>query len=239
MTTPVTLTPRAFQELKRTIRQEARQELSNRRSLSRVGVRRHEAVWMPSTSHIRLRNDYAGTLPARGVVQIDEPVTYQSQQVFPATQPTTTFKRFYAVVGASDIDEGKYGFGSWLWHADWVLYDDANTPAVGETWGPQDGSFEIKKYRYGFEIWGNPTGGTTDLVMAQQQWVNRFLCKSNELITANGDTGAVSVYDGNQADTSMDVSGCVNRTEFDFASGDWGTAVWFGGNWFVEPWGCP
>lgn len=47
---PTTLTPQAYQELKRHIRQEVRQEFSNRRSLSRMGGRRREAVWMPSGS---------------------------------------------------------------------------------------------------------------------------------------------------------------------------------------------
>lgn len=51
--TDVLLNQRAYQELKREIR-ELRSQLSNAKSLSRVGVRRHEAVWMPS-AEARLR----------------------------------------------------------------------------------------------------------------------------------------------------------------------------------------
>lgn len=188
---------------------------------------------------VPFRNDYAGTIPAYGVCEVAAPVTLDGTQVYPVTRPSTTFNRLYLVNGPEDVADDGYGWGTWLWQADWVLYDDANTPAIGESWGPQSGSFELKKYRYGFTIWGNPSGGTTDLVQAQQQWVNQFLCKSNEDITANGDTGAVSVYDGNAADIAGTDVTITNRTGINWTSGTWGRATWFGGTWYGEPWECP
>jgi len=188
---------------------------------------------------VQFRNDFAGTVPAHGVMRVGTPVTSDGVQVLPANRPDTTFRRLYLVNGPEEVAQNAFGWGTWLWHADWVLYDDASTPADGESWGPQDGSFEIKKWRYGFTIRGNPTGGTTDLVQAQQEWVNQFLCKSNEAITANGDTGAASVYDGNQADiTGTDVT-VTNRTGLNWDSGKWGVAIWLGGTWFASPWECP
>lgn len=188
---------------------------------------------------IPFRNDFAGTIPARGCCRITGTVEVDGLQFFKVDRPDTSFGRLYLVNGPEDVADDGYGWGTFLWHADWVLYDDASTPAFGESWGPQNGSFEIKKWRYGFEIWGSPSGGTTDLVMASQRWVNQFLCKANETITANGDTGAVSVYDGNQADiTGTDVT-CTNLTGFAFTINTWGTATWLGGTWFAEPWECP
>ena len=190
-------------------------------------------------NRVPFRNDYAGTIPAYGVCRVGEPVAFDGVWVYPANRPDATFRRRYLVNGPDDVADDGYGWGTWLWHADWVLYDDTNTPAVDESWGPQDGSFELKKWRYGFTISGLASGGSTDLVLAQQEWVNQILCKSNEAFSADGDTGAISVYDGNQADiTGTDISGCINRTGVAWANDDWGTATWLGGNWFVEPWEC-
>lgn len=189
-------------------------------------------------TRIQFRNDFAGTIPAYGVCRVTGADTVDDVPVLTVDRPDTSFNRLYLVNGDGDVAEDGFGWGTFLWHADWVLYDDASTPAFGESWGPQNGSFELKKWRYGFTIWGEPSGGTTDIVLASQHWVDGFLCKSNEEFAADGGTGGVSVYDGNQADTSIDVSGCVNRTSLTFANDDWGKATWLGGNWFVEPWEC-
>lgn len=201
--------------------------------------KRKRAIYDRDYTRIPFVNDYAGTIPAYGVLRVTELVESDGVKIFEANRPDTSFNRLYLVNGPEDVAEDGFGWGTWLWHADEVLYDDANTPAMGESWGPQNASFELAKWRYGFTIWGLPTGGTTDRVMASQEWVNQFLCKSNEEFTANGDTGAVSVYDGNGADTSIDVSGCVNRTGLVWDSGTWGKATWLGGKWYVEMWECP
>lgn len=205
------------------------------------------ALWLPGRSlydrdyvRVPFRNNSGETVPAHGCMRITGTETSDGVERFIIAKPNTSFKRIYLINGPDTVASTAQGWATFCWHADWVLYDDASTPAAEESWGPQDGSWEIKKWRYGFTIQGSATGGSTDLVLAQQEWVNAFLCKSNEAIAANGGTGAVSVYDGNQADmTGIDVSSCVNRTGLNYDNGKWGNAKWLGGKWFVEPWECP
>lgn len=187
---------------------------------------------------VTFRNDYAGTVPAYGVLRVTGLVSSDDVQVYKVDRPDTSFARLYLVNGPEDVAQNAFGWGTWLWHADWVLYDDADTPAFGESWGPQASSFKLKKWRYGFTIWGAATGGSTDRVMASQMWVNEFLCKSDSSITA-GSTGTVSVYDGNNADTTINVSSVRNRTGLTWDSSKWGIAYWLGGEWKAEPWECP
>lgn len=189
---------------------------------------------------VPFRNDYAGTVPAYGVCQVAEPVTLDGVQIFPVTRPTTTFKRLYLVNGPDDVIDDGYGWGTWLWHADWVLYDDANTPALGESWGPQDGSFELKKYMHGFTIWGNPSGGSTDLVMAQQWWVNGEILVKNDsgsAIAANA-SGTFKIFTGaagSEADSGMTIT-AYNKTSVSFANGKFGAAAWIHGAYYAVPW---
>lgn len=200
-------------------------------------LQRKRALFERNVSQVTFRNDYAGTIPAYGVVQITGVASSDGVQVFTVDRPGSALYRLCLVNGPEDVAEDAFGWGTFLWHADWVLYDDADTPAFGESWGPQNASFKLKKWRYGFTIWGAPTGGTTDLVMASQDWVNEFLCKADADIAA-GSSGTVSVYDGNDADTSINVSSVTNRTGVDWTSGDWGISYWLGGKWKAEPWEC-
>lgn len=237
--TPVVLEDTwSFLQLKRVVEQQQRELTSTRRHLQHVSTRRHDAVWMPPDEpKVRFRNDYAGTIPAYGVCEVAAPITLNDVQVFPVTQPTTTFKRLYLVNGSTDVLDDGYGYGTWLWQADWVLYDDANTPAIGESWGPQSGSFELKKYRYGFTIWGNPSGGTTDLVMAQQQWVSIVYGQTNGAIN-KGSSGTLDLYDGNNAAITSSSVTTTNRFS-NIATAKKAIATWNGGTWLLTGAECP
>jgi hypothetical protein len=185
---------------------------------------------------IRFRNDYAGALPAYGCLRVTGVATVDGVQVFTVDRPNTTFSRLYLVNGPEDVADDAYGWGTWLWHADWVLYDDGNTPAFGEEWGPQDGSFEIKKYRYGFTIWGGATGGSTDLVMATQREVTGFIGKT-DASHAKSATGTISVYDGNRADTSINVSDVYNLFA-NVSTTKFVDVEWRGGTWYLTSAEC-
>jgi hypothetical protein len=175
-----------------------------------AGYQRKRPLFQKDHNAVTFRNDYAGTIPAYGCVRITGVTSSDDVQVFTVSRPDTSFARLYLVNGPEDVAEDAFGWGTFLWHADWVLYDDANTPAFGESWGPQNGSFELAKWRYGFTIWGAPTGGTTDRVMASQDWVNHFYGQTDAAIT-KGSSGTISVYDGNNADTSINVSSVENK----------------------------
>jgi hypothetical protein len=190
-------------------------------------------------TRVSFRNDYAGTVPAYGLLRIETLTTIDGSPCFTVDRPDSTFNRLYLVNGPDDVAQNGFGWGTFLWHADWVLYDDASTPAFGESWGPQADSFKLKKWRHGFTIWGEPSGGDTDIVQASQMWANQFLAKSDEEIAADGGTGQVIIYDGNGATTAITLDDCVNRTGLVIEDDKWCKATWLGGKWYVEPWQCP
>ena len=63
-----------------------------------------------------------------------------------------------AVNGAADVLNGATGNLSFDF-PNWVLYDTADTPAVGQQWGPVNASWEVELDSLGFVIAGGATSG--------------------------------------------------------------------------------
>jgi hypothetical protein len=180
---------------------------------------------------VPFRNDSSGseTVPAYGVMRITGSTDISGTEHVTIAKPNSDFKRKYLVNGATAVPYNETGLGTWLEEADWVLYDDANTPALGESWGPSNDSWKLKKWRYGFTIVGNPTGGATDLVRAWQEEVNEFQGKTDS--THNkGSSGTISIYDGNDADTTDNMAS-VKNIYANVASGKWVQVRWVAGFW--------
>jgi hypothetical protein len=180
---------------------------------------------------IPFRNDSGETVPAYGVMRVTGSVTVDGTEYVTIGKPNSDFKRKYLVNTGSDVANGAYGTGTWLDEGGSVLYDDANTPAIGESWGPSNGSWKIKKWRYGFSIIGNPTGGSTDLVRAWQEEVNEFIGKTDSTHNKNS-TGTVSIYDGNLADTTDNMSSVENKFA-NVSSSKWVQVRWNAGKWHL------
>lgn len=178
------------------------------------------------------RNDASGaaTASAYACMRVTGITTVNNRPVVTIAKPDTSFNRLYLVNGDKDVENGKYGWGTWLWHSDYVLYDNASTPAVGEEWGPQDGQWTIKKWRYGFTIMG---GNVTSPVRttAVQHFVNSFWGQTDGTLT-KGSTATVSVYDGNDADTSVNVASVKNKFATVASSKKVGV-YWWGGSWYA------
>jgi hypothetical protein len=117
---------------------------------------------------IPFRNNSGETIPANAAMRITGVEASDGVQRLIVAKPNSTAQSLYLVNGPDTVASTAQGWGTWLWHGDWLLYDDANTPAYGETWGPQNASWEVKKDNPGFLILGGATGGTTDLVLAVQ-----------------------------------------------------------------------
>jgi hypothetical protein len=185
---------------------------------------------------IPFRNDSNETIPAYAAMRVTGVVTTMSIPVITVAKPSSTFQGLYLVNGPLPVaSSGELpAFGTWADQAGFVLYDDANTPALGEEWGPYDGSWEIKKYRYGFTILGAAASGIVGVVQRQ---VTTVYGKSSAGITA-GSNGTVTIYDGNQTTAAHNIS-ATNRTEVAIGADTWCEARWFGGTWFAKPWECP
>lgn len=190
----------------------------------------------PPLGRVRFRNDNSGTVPKYGVLRITGMAQVKGKYILTIDQPNTTFLRLYLVNGATQVGTGKYGWGYFLTGETprKVLYD-TGTPAYGESWGPKASQWSLAKWRYGFTIMGG--NDTTALTThAVQHPVNSFIGKTNATHNEDDDE-AVSVYDGNRVDTSMDVSGVYNLFA-NLSSGVWVHVQWNGGTWYLTAADC-
>lgn len=202
----------------------------------------HGGGFLPPGGRIRFKNESSEQVPTGGVMRITGADSTQGG-FLKIAKPNATFQRLYLVNIGDAINAGKFGEGSYLTSPDFsfeknlVLYDTGNTPAYGESWGPQDGTWTIKKYRYGFTIQGGNTGtGAASRTIAIQQVVNEFWGQTDAAIS-KGSSGTVSVYDGNDADTSINVSSVKNKFA-NVAITKKVKAHWLGGSWYLDAAEC-
>lgn len=183
---------------------------------------------------IPFRNDSNETIPAYGVMRVTGVVTTQSVPVITVAKPSSTFQGLYLVNGPLAVASSgeQPSWGTWADQAGFVLYDNANTPALGEEWGPSDGSWKIKKYRYGFTILGAPASGIVGVVQRQ---VTTVYGQTDGAIN-KGSSGTVSIYDGNNADTSHNIT-ATNRFA-NVATTKKVICTWIGGTWLLSSAEC-
>lgn len=215
-----------------------KRELLNVIELGKQRQRQQADVPGSNSFPVPFYNASGETIPAYAVMRVTGVSTLGSVPVITVAKPSSAFQRLYLVNGplaVSGESNQEPNFGTWAEGAAFVLYDDANTPAYGESWGASNGSWKIKKYRYGFTILGNPASG---VVGASQEFVNSFLGKASGAI-AGGGTGTVLIHDGNEADTSDTMASVKNRTSVQADDQAWVKVNWLGGKWFLEPWTCP
>lgn len=190
---------------------------------------------------VRVRNGGSEIIPSHAVMRITGATEEDGEIVYQVAKPNATFQRLYLVNGTKDIAVSTSvngdGWGTFLGEGGRVLYDSASTPAYGECWGPQDASWELKKYRYGFTIiGGNKTIGSLDTTVARQHEVNGFIGKT-DASHAKSATGTISVYDGNRSDTSINVSDVYNLFAA-VATTKFVDVEWRGGTWYLTSAEC-
>jgi hypothetical protein len=189
---------------------------------------------------IAFRNDNSGTVPAYGLMRVTGMATVEGKTIFTIDQPNTTFSRIYLVNGPTEVLTGKRSWGTWLWHADYVLYTAA-TPAYGETWGPTNATWTITQHRPGFYIMGGNTGtGSASRTIAMQSIPEQVFGKADAAI-ANAASGTVRVYGGtpgSEADTGLTIASCYNYGA-DIADEANVSVGWLHGKPYVQNMSCP
>jgi hypothetical protein len=144
-------------------------------------------------------------------------------------KPNTTFLSEYLVNGPLAIGSGSTdeGWATTLAEGGFALYG-TGSPAVGEEWGPEPSTWTLKRYRYGFKIeGGTQTYGANLAVVARQFEVVTFYGQTDAAIT-KGSTGTVSVFDGNNTDTTLNVSSVQNRFADVAITKKVGVTIWGG-----------
>lgn len=106
------------------------------------------------------RNIGPTEVPAFGIVEIDSTESDEEGiQRFLVKQKADGGSEVYLINGLDPIADQSTGAPLGGVSCDWpveALYDSADTPAVGEEWGPTDGSYLLKKSGSGFQIVGSP-----------------------------------------------------------------------------------
>lgn len=183
---------------------------------------------------VKFRNNSGEAVPAKAPMRITSVEDDEGVRRFVIAKPNTTFQRIYLVNAGEEVAIGAPGWGTFLTCRDEVLYNDANTPAFGEEWGPVPSTWKVAQHRPGFFIWGGASGGSTDLVLAQQILAQSVLGKADAAI-AHGASGTVRVYSGtpgSEADTSQTIASCYNHGP-DIADEALVTVQWLHGKPYV------
>ncbi len=190
-------------------------------------------------ARIRVHNDAGATIPAWGVMRITGVTTVNDAWRITVAKPNTAIQRAYLVNGPTDIATSADGWGTYLTHAAHVLYDDSETPAIGEEWGPQDDAWTLRKNHWGFVIVGGNTGSSpVKRTVATQYIVNDLVGKSDGAIS-KGSTGAVSVWRRNETsdaweDSTMNVT--ANALGKAAVASKYAPIGWRNGEWLIGCW---
>jgi hypothetical protein len=110
---------------------------------------------------ISFRNDSGGEIPAFGIIKITGIVLVDQKPYLKAEKSDAYGAQYdHYVNGAVAVPSSAYGkCASGADGPVWAAYDDAETPAFGEHWGPINADWELKKKSGGFRIYGEPTDG--------------------------------------------------------------------------------
>lgn len=145
-------------------------------------------------------NAEATTVPAYGVMlsngvqaaggpdfvpKIKRPDTYGCQRNFYVNGPNT--------VGTTDFGEAQWGDGN-LFKVAWDT-TDGFTPAPGEMWGVQSGSYLIRKNYAGFRIEG-VYDSSNHWVLARSEPMYTFRGKPTPSAVPSGASSTVAIYTG-------------------------------------------
>lgn len=220
------------------IRRVAREVFAHERH-SRSNIPQHDrwpASGGSSESSVSFRNTSGEEIPPYGIMRVTGAELSAGLPVITVAKPSTTFQRLYLVNGPLRVGSGSTctGIGTWLNDAGYVLYD-TGTPAVGESWGPKASQWSLTKWRYGFTIQG-AVDATGLKVVATQAEVNAFIGLTDSSVS-KGATGTVSIYDGNDADTTDNMASVANRYA-NVGSGKKVDVSWRGGKWYMTAAEC-
>ena len=189
---------------------------------------------------VQFRNTSGEAIPAYAVMRVTGAEIKNGLPIITVAKPSTTFQRLYLVNGPMRVGSASTARGVGTWLDDepgMILYDTGNTPAYGESWGPQDGTWTIKKYRYGFTIIGATTGsGATSRVVAKQHEVNAVYGQTNGTHT-KGSATTIDLYDGNNAAITSTSITATNRFAT-VATAKKVLCTWIGGTWISDAGEC-
>lgn len=177
----------------------------------------HGGGFLPPGGRIRFKNESSETVPSGGVMRITG-ADYSAGYVNTA-KPNASRQQWCLINIGDATPPSKWGDeGSFLtslsrdFDENLCSFDDADTPAFGEIWGPQDDEWTLKKDHPGFIIIGGNTGsGSSARVIAVQQQTPLW-GKPDSSYSADG-TGTATLWDrAFSGSLGLTVSSVIFRT---------------------------
>lgn len=104
----------------------------------------------------RWKNTSGETAPLGAIIRLTGAAEIDNAVVLTGGKPNATPQAFYGV-SLEIVANGTIGNGI-VWNACRCHYDDGDTPAFGEIWGPKPDEWHLSKGYPGFLILGDPRG---------------------------------------------------------------------------------
>lgn len=191
-------------------------------------------VWWP------FRNDYAGTVPAYGVVAITGITVVQGLPIYTGTRPSTTFYRVYGINSAEAVPDD--GYGQLRLTGPCEIAYDSGTPAAGEGWGPKPSQFTLSKGYPSITTVSGVIDSTNKVLLGTLGPINILIGKLAEACSVGETNVDVDIW---ASDTEADTTINLNVNDWlmksgatDIASGKKVVCQWINNKWYITEAEC-
>ncbi|MGD9645213.1 MAG: hypothetical protein AB7U73_05840 [Pirellulales bacterium] len=112
---------------------------------------------------LSFRNDAGETIPPCAVMQVTGVVTLEGQAVLTVDKPAADRGTHFVFNGAFAVAAGDFGSCTHSFPC-CARFNPADAPAVGQTWGAEDGAWALKKGHRGYRVIGGPLDDRVEIV---------------------------------------------------------------------------
>jgi len=177
----------------------------------------------------QFRNDSGEPVVPFGVLRITGATTHNGFETLVIARPNAYGAQYlHALNGPVEVASGAFGL-CLLGQPAYAAYNSGDgVPAFGEMWGPQSGTWLLRKNTGGFLVMGNADQAHQIVLVAPAPMLS-FIGKT-DAAHAKGATGTISIYAGAlgaETDTTIDMAGVYNRFA-DLDAGKWVRCAWNG-----------
>jgi hypothetical protein len=212
--------------------------------IGRLGQRRQVPLMEDAREHIWLpfKNETGETIPAGAILKVNdydpetENFSVAKYDQFGAVYPT-------AVNDLVAVEDDDFGVMTFTFPA-LVLYDDTDTPAFGESWGPVNGQWDARLRSVGFRVIGIESADDKTMLVDRVHELS-FFGELDSGTVAQDATGTVSVHYyatatwTEETDSNHNVT-CRNPTDTTISAGQRVGCNWHGASnqWTMLPVTC-
>jgi hypothetical protein len=237
MSTINTFTDESMRRIAREIFQAEREAMSARILQQVMRFSGGGEIARAGDERVQVVNMTTETIPRYGVMRVYNAVLRAGRIAYEVAKPDGTPQAIYLVNESSPIAADGIGYASWRHDPGRVLCNaTVDSPAAGETWGPESGQWWLKKGEPGFTLVGGQEGtGEEATVKAFQPHGRTLIGKPDETISANS-AGTIKVYSGvDRTDTGATLEA---YTIIELEEDKWVTVEMVDGVFYAFKWEC-